>query len=50
VRLSEYSGKARYGSEERASIHDVLPMGGLAPDIPVSEVMSSESDLLCYRY
>jgi tyrosinase len=50
VRLSEYTGKARSDSEDAASLSDVLPMGGLAPDMHASDVMNTESELLCYRY
>jgi len=28
----------------------VLPMGGFAHDMRVSDVINTESDLLCYRY
>lgn len=50
VRLSDYVGKARRGSEDRASLSDILPMAGFAPDIHVWEVMNAESNYLCYRY
>jgi tyrosinase len=50
LRLSEYTGKARSDSKDAASLSDVLPMGGLAPDIRASDVMNTESDFLCYRY
>ncbi|KAH8777274.1 hypothetical protein BGZ57DRAFT_927509 [Hyaloscypha finlandica] len=49
-RLSEYKGKAKSDSEDAASLSDVLPMGGFAHDMRVSDVMNTESDLLCYRY
>jgi hypothetical protein len=43
-------GKARSDLEDAASLSDVLPMGGLAPDMRASDVMNIESDLLCYKY
>ena len=49
-RLTEYLGKAAQNSTESASLEDVLPMGNLAPDVQVSEIMATESELLCYRY
>ena len=49
-RLKEYIGKAAYNSNDDASLRDTVPMGNLAPDIQVSEIMSTESKLLCYRY
>lgn len=49
-RLTEYLGRAAQNSTESASLEDVLPMGNLAPDVQVSEIMATESELLCYRY
>jgi len=49
-RTTEYIGKAATDSRDKASLEDSMPMGGLAADIKVLEVMSTESDLLCYRY
>lgn len=49
-RLSEYTGIARHGSNDAASLDDVLSMGGLKEDVRVSDIMSTESELLCYRY
>jgi hypothetical protein len=46
----QYLGPAKHHSNETASLNDILLMGDLAPGIPVKEVMSTESDLLCYRY
>ncbi|KAH8596220.1 hypothetical protein B0O99DRAFT_571195 [Bisporella sp. PMI_857] len=50
IRLSEYTGKSRNGSVEMAAMSDILPMGGLAPDMTVSTVMDTESEFLCYTY
>ncbi|OTB16984.1 hypothetical protein K445DRAFT_21175 [Daldinia sp. EC12] len=33
-----------------ATLDDILPMNNLAKDIPVRDVMSTQSDLLCYTY
>jgi len=49
-RATEYMGKAATDSNDKASLEDSMPMGGLASDIKVLEIMSTESDLLCYRY
>ena len=37
-------------STERAAVTDVLPLGGLAPDFTVEEIMNTEGTKLCYRY
>lgn len=50
TRALEYVGNASLDSEDRASINDILPMGGFSLDIHVSAVMNTESDFLCYRY
>jgi hypothetical protein len=49
-RLVEYNGYADRNSSKKASINDLLPMLGLAPDLPVSTIISTTSGLLCYRY
>lgn len=46
----QYRGLAAHNSTEKASLTDIIPMGGLAPDIKVSEIIDTESDLLCYIY
>ena len=45
-----YSGPASHGSESAASLNDMLPMSALAKSVKVRELMSTESDMLCYRY
>ena len=50
ARLKDYSGKAAYTSSSEASLRDPLPLGSLGPDVPVEEMMKTESDRLCYRY
>ncbi|KAI0432184.1 hypothetical protein F5Y09DRAFT_329878 [Xylaria sp. FL1042] len=47
VRFKEYSGK---GESRPASLDDTLPMGGLGRDIRVSDIMSTQTGGLCYRY
>lgn len=49
-RSSEYTGIARHGSNDAASLDDLLSMGGFTEDVRVSDIMSTESELLCYRY
>lgn len=49
-RSSEYAGVAETNSTVKASLDDLLPMGGLAPDVSVAKIMKTESELLCYRY
>jgi tyrosinase len=49
-RLREYSGSSGIRLKEDAQLDDVLPMYGLAPDRPVSDIMDTEAGILCYRY
>ncbi len=37
-------------SGESASLGDIIDLGQLSAQVTVSEVMRTESDLLCYRY
>ena len=37
-------------STENASFTDLLNVADLGPPVAVSQVMSTESGLLCYRY
>jgi tyrosinase len=46
----DYIGVASHHSKEKASVTDLLLMGGLAPDIAVSQVLTTRGDLLCYKY
>jgi len=54
VRLWEFHGPAEDfrdgGANSSSSLGDLLPMAGMAPDRQVKEVMSTETELLCYRY
>ena len=45
-----YNGKSGNDSGESASLNDTIPMGGLAPDIKVQELMDTEGGDLCYTY
>ena len=45
-----YKGKTRHNSTEEASLNDVVPMGGLAPDVKVRDIIGTENELACYRY
>ncbi|KAF2272786.1 Di-copper centre-containing protein, partial [Westerdykella ornata] len=49
-RLTDYSGVRTHNGKEPASSFDLLLMGGLAPDIPVAEVLHTTSNRLCYIY
>ena len=49
-RQDRYEGIAAHGTTSRARITDRLEMGGFAPDVKVSAVLSTTSNLLCYRY
>lgn len=47
---SQYSGVASNGSDQRASLDDVLTFGGLASDVKVSDIIDTRSGILCYSY
>ncbi|KAH7303868.1 hypothetical protein B0I35DRAFT_402008 [Stachybotrys elegans] len=52
-RLSEYNGKAIHYNQTEAtevSLDDILMMGGLADDLTVRDVMSTQNGPLCYAY
>ncbi|PMD16629.1 Di-copper centre-containing protein [Hyaloscypha hepaticicola] len=49
-RVKAYGGRITHHSNEQASLKDILHMGGLVDNLPVMSVMSTESDLLCYKY
>jgi tyrosinase len=50
ARLMAYSGHNQRHSMETAKLSDKIKMQGWAPEVEVAEVMSTEGDLLCYRY
>lgn len=45
-----YSGKTSHNSSKDASLDDIIPMGGLAPDTTVGNIIDTQSGVLCYRY
>ncbi|KAI9930255.1 hypothetical protein ASPWEDRAFT_100809 [Aspergillus wentii DTO 134E9] len=47
---TEYNGPKNGDSNAMASLLDVLPMYGLSRDTPVSDVIDTQSGLLCYKY
>ncbi|KAK4694932.1 hypothetical protein P7C71_g2727, partial [Lecanoromycetidae sp. Uapishka_2] len=47
---NQYVGKAAHNSIDLALDSDILPMGGLAADIQVSGILTTQTELLCYRY
>ena len=50
--MFQYEGKNVIGSSPPTSavLADVMHMLGFAQDIPVQDVMDTQSGLLCYRY
>ncbi|KAI8946359.1 putative tyrosinase [Xylaria longipes] len=50
MRALAYDGPSRHNSSIAAQLTDQLEMAGLAPDIPVSSVMTINNGLLCYNY
>ena len=50
ARLTDYGGQAAGNSSSQASLSDIIPVGGLAADIEVGDIMSTEGDVLCYIY
>ena len=46
--LWQYDGYASHKSEEEASLDDVIPMGGLGPDVFVKDIMDTRAGMLCY--
>jgi tyrosinase len=49
-RLWQYRGASAHNSTSRATLDDLLPLGGLGENLSARDVMSTETDLLCYRY
>ena len=50
-RLTDYSGPTNSsGTASQAALEDILQTLGLAEDITVLDIMTTESDLLCYKY
>ena len=51
VRNTQFGGpKTRAKDTPEATLQNVLPYLGLAPDIMVSEVMTTQNSQLCYVY
>jgi tyrosinase len=50
IRGQQYLGVAETNTTRKSSLEDLMPMGGLAPDVQVSHVMSTDAGLLCYGY
>ncbi|KAI9711766.1 MAG: hypothetical protein M1820_001911 [Bogoriella megaspora] len=47
----QYEGLAAHNeTNSSASLEDFLPLGGLAPDVRVSDIIDTQGNLLCYRY
>ena len=49
-RQNMYTGSFKPRSEEQASLDDIVSIGGLAPDVKVSEIVDVRSDIFCYTY
>ncbi|KAF4615860.1 hypothetical protein G7Y89_g15255 [Cudoniella acicularis] len=49
-RVWQYGGSSKDNSAIEYSLDDVFKFGGFAPDKKVLEIMSTESELFCYRY
>jgi hypothetical protein len=45
-----YMGSIKPRSKQQASLDDIISIGGLAPDIKVSELMDVRSGIFCYTY
>lgn len=51
VRNAEFAGnKTQARDSPAASVDDVMPYRGLAPDITVSQALTTENSLMCYNY
>ncbi|KAL8831722.1 MAG: hypothetical protein Q9191_000693 [Dirinaria sp. TL-2023a] len=50
ARMMQYRGLAAKNSTENAALDDIVPMGGLAPDIKVSDIIRTDTERLCYIY
>ena len=49
-RYQGYKRLSEKGSSRRASLGDVLGMGGLAPAVKVVDIMDTQFAKLCYTY
>jgi tyrosinase len=56
ARINQYEGPKnnmrifKNMTQVEASLEDIVEMGGFADDILVRDLMSTQSDLLCYSY
>ena len=50
TRRFSYEGSAGNHAATNASLEDIIPMGGIAPDIKVVDILDTESGILCYKY
>ncbi|KAI1662918.1 Di-copper centre-containing protein [Daldinia decipiens] len=55
TRVNDFSGfrtqnKTGQPTPAQATLDDIMPMRNLAKDIPIRDIMSTQSDLLCYTY
>ena len=49
-RRHQYNGAAEHESDRQGSPEDSIPMGGLAPDVTVGDILDTQGETLCYRY
>ncbi|RQM07401.1 hypothetical protein DH86_00003193 [Scytalidium sp. 3C] len=49
-RLVDYSDLYETNNTEKASLKDVLRLGGLAEDVTVGDVLDTQGGVLCYKY
>jgi len=45
-----YEGRAGRNEDRNASLNDIIPMGGLAPDIKVADIMNTNAGIFYYKY
>lgn len=46
----DYSDLYETNNTEKASLKDVLRLGGLAEDVTVGDVLDTQGGVLCYKY
>jgi tyrosinase len=49
-RVNAYQGKANNNTDIRATLMDVLDVGGLSRSLQVADVMETTQGLFCYTY
>lgn len=50
TRERDYAGVTARNSTTRASLTDIIKVGGLGKDLETKDVMSTRNQLLCYKY